>query len=505
MELAKFRALMARPMQKEPWGIPLPHPIKMNRGIPCSQKFAAAQRLLPALVCWLSILPAFGGVKDDKPITMEEVVVSATKTHTLFMGADFAINLDKDLYPVRDVFGSNWVIEINGQQREISSKQAPVDLKITPTLKLTEVSATIVGFKRQAAYSYENDPSVRITQGLTHAASLNSDLLAVSQNAQARSDTENSHSLGAAALFAGSDDQFSANAMMTTAEFAYSNQHPGRVGPGGLPLPSPGAPSTTTSTTGNSVIPGMVMDPSKNLFINPTQNLNNGIMQESAAAAQRQTANGNEAAGKIATSGQDAMDIEFDISSARPLRNPYVVTITRFHAAGAKPGSVQNLVYARALDPVDSHLSHVHFSEDGFPFNYEVVSFQLHIYDRGIEIATNLSPNRVELTRDEAFEYVKMEYLGAHKGATLPAVAVMGQLPADLPTRVAAGKYGDTFYVRVTKDGFAKGAYIDAGCTESVDDPYVVSIVGKVRFKPALSGGKPVDAVAPLNLSKLTL
>ena len=72
----------------------------------------------------------------------------SAKTHTLFMGADIAINLDRDLYKVKDVFGSNWVIDIKGQQREISSKRAPQNVKITPMLKLTEASATIVGFKR---------------------------------------------------------------------------------------------------------------------------------------------------------------------------------------------------------------------------------------------------------------------------------------------------------------------------------------------------------------------
>src|SRR5580658_5428942 len=77
--------------------------------------------------------------------TVEES--QSTKTHTLFMGADIAINLDRDLYRVQDVFGSNWVIQINGREKEISAKRAPLDLKITPSLKLTETSATIAGFK----------------------------------------------------------------------------------------------------------------------------------------------------------------------------------------------------------------------------------------------------------------------------------------------------------------------------------------------------------------------
>ena len=47
--------------------------------------------------------------------TVEEA--QSAKTHTLFMGADIAINLDKDLYKVKDVWGSNWVIDVNGQEK----------------------------------------------------------------------------------------------------------------------------------------------------------------------------------------------------------------------------------------------------------------------------------------------------------------------------------------------------------------------------------------------------
>jgi hypothetical protein len=111
----------------------------------------------------------------------------------------------------------------------------------------------------------------------------------------------------------------------------------------------------------------------------------------------------------------------------------------------------------------------------------------------------------VELTRDEAFEYVKMEYLGSHRGSTLPAVPAMGQLPADLPTRLAAGKYAETFYVRVSKDGVPEDVFADAACTKKVDDAYIVTLLGRVRFKPALAEGKPIEAVAPLNLNKLTI
>jgi hypothetical protein len=437
--------------------------------------------------------------------TVEEPL--STKTHTLFMGADIAINLDRDLYKVRDVFGSNWVIQINGREKEISAKQAPLNLKITPNLKLTETSATIEGFKRVQAYSYANDPSVLLTRGMSQAGAINSDLLAAAGNAQHIADTEGAHSLGGMAFLAGSDDQFSSSAMMTTAQYAFSNSHPTTTNGFG-PNASSTAPTTSTNTAGDPLPPGLavpVADIYKLMFINPTQQLNVGITRQAAATAAVQTKNGDELAGKIATGGLDAMDVEFDIRSAKPLHNPYVVTMTRFRPPGAKPGMVQNMVYAQSLHPIDEHASHVHFVEEGFPFGYELIDFQLHIYNQGEEIATNVAANRVELTRDEAFEYVKMEYLGAHPKDTLPAVPAMGKLPADLPMKLSQGKYADAFYVRVSKDGMAYGAYSDAACTKRIDDAYLDEVVQRVRFKPALNDGKPVDGVASIRLGHLAI
>jgi hypothetical protein len=228
-------------------------------------------------------------------------------------------------------------------------------------------------------------------------------------------------------------------------------------------------------------------------------------LNTAAQGAARQTENGNEPVGKIATGGLDAMDVEFDIRSAKPLHNPYVVTMTRFRTIGGKSGMVQNLVYAKSINPIDEHLSHVHFIEEGFPYNYELLDFQLHIYNRGEEIATNIAADRVELTRDEAFEYVKMEYVGSHLKDTLPAAPAMAKLPSDLPAKLAAGKYAAAFYVKVSKDGFADEAFSDPRCTQRIDDDYLDSVVKRVRFKPALNVGKPVDGIAALNLSKLSI
>jgi hypothetical protein len=201
----------------------------------------------------------------------------------------------------------------------------------------------------------------------------------------------------------------------------------------------------------------------------------------------------------------DAIDVEFDVRAGKPLQDPYVVTLTRFRARDAKPGMVQDLVFAQSLHPIDEHRSHVHFVEEGFPYGFEPLDFQLHIYNRGEEIASNVAADRVEMTREEAFEYVKIEYVGAHKNETLPAVPAMGKLPADLRTRLASGMYHGTVYVVVSKDGFADVPFLDPDCTRKSDDPYLVSLVQSLRFKPALDAGKPVEGIASLDLNKLAL
>jgi len=385
-----------------------------------------ARYLLAALAVCSGMIPATACAQN------------AQKAYTLFMGANVSVELAKSIYPVRDVNGSSWVIDMNGEEKVVSGKEGPINLKIAPTLKLTEVSATITGFKREPAYSFANDPSVRLTRGLNRAADVGAGYQAASNQASA-------------------------------------------INPSLINAPPPSGTSTSGSST--------------------------AAAQNSAGAIQESAAAGVEASvalqAKQDEAGYDAMSVDFDISSAKPLQDPYVVTMTRFHPRGSEPGAVQSLVYARALDPVGSNPTKVHFSEEGFPFDYEVVDFQLHLYNGGVEVATNVAEKREVMTPDQAFEYVKRTYIEAHKGETVHAAPVMGELPADLAGHIASGKYPETIYVRVSKDGLADDAFADVACSKKIEDAYLESVVRSIRFKPALDGGKPVDGVASLNLRRL--
>jgi len=389
-------------------------------------KVMASRYLIPAIFAYGAMASAAAGAQ------------TAQKEYTLFMGANISVELAKNIYPVRDVNGSSWVVSMNGQEQVVSGEQGPINLKIVPTLKLTEVSATIAGFKREPVYSFANDPSVRLTRGLNQAADVSGGYQAAASQATA------------------------INPAMINA---------------------PAASGNNTSTPSNSAAQIAASDAG----------------QTAAAGADASVA----LQAKQEEAGYDAMRVEFEISSAKPLQDPYIVTMTRFHPKGSQPGAVQSLVYAKALDPIGAKPTKVEFSEEGFPIDYEVTSFELHLYNGGIEIATNVAEKREVMNPDQAFEYVKRTYIEDHKRDTVRAVPVMGELPADFASHVASGKYAETIYVRVSKDGLANEAFADSACSKRIDDPYLESVVRCIRFKPALDNGKPVEGVASLNLGRL--
>jgi hypothetical protein len=384
---------------------------------------------------------------------MEAVTVSEPKTHMLFMGADISVTLGGEAYPVHDVVGASWVLMIGGQEKLISTKQAATSIRITPNLKLSEGSATILNFNRMQSYTFANDPSVILTRRMANSAMNTALLQGVALDAQHYTDTLGNNALGGAQAFALADKQFGEAAHLQDVQR---------------------------------------QDPIK-------------FARRLERVALANTSSESELLGSGTSRGFDAMNIDFTISSPRPLYNPYVVTMTRFHPKDAKPGLVQNLIYASALNPIGDKPQRVHLEEGGFPFDYEVVDFQLHVYNRGIEVATSISPNRSDMTRDEAFQYVVSEYIRAHPGATRPPVPAMGHMPAALPTRLAAGDYASPFFVRVSSEGLGDGVYADAACTRKIDDPFLASVVRDLRFKPALDRGKAASGVAEVNLGKLQI
>jgi hypothetical protein len=409
-----------------------------NPNLRPSPKFPLARILAPALICAGALLgSATFGADEPKP-------------YTLFVGADILVGEGADLHPVRDIQGGSWVVLENGKLTTVTTFMGPISMKVTRQQKLTEVSATIDDLKGEKAYTFENDPAVKMTRALNQSAAVDA----------------GSH----AALNQATSD---ANGSMTAV-----SQMGG--GPGG---------NLVAKVTGT----------------NPAMQTNGYSQATQDASSQTGAEIFAKGAGGDDEGSFDALDVSFKVSATKQLGDPYVIAISRFHEAGAAADSYRELVFAKALAPIDAKPTEVKFEQAGFPPGFQLQTFEIHLYDNGEEVATNVAPKHVALTPDEAFQYVRTKYIEAHKGETLKAAPVMGDIPKDLSAKLAEGKYASAFYVKVSRDGLADTAFEDADCTKPIGDPYLDTVVRSLRFKPALNQGVPTDAVTSLNLSRFRI
>ena len=383
------------------------------------------------------------------PVFAAESGSAEPKTHTLFMGADLSVEQNHKMYRVQAIAGSSFVITVDGREVKVPVNQPGLALKLDSALKLTETSATLVQLKAERAFTLANDPTVRFQKGL-----------AASQQMYA-------------------DSQYTVHA----AEVALAQAQGISTDPSGAhPVASRGQLESQKATA---------------------------VATTQAAFNQASAAPGNGPLAAGATVGLaeafDAMDIRFEVSAERTLENPYIVIVARYRPAGARPDQVANWIYAKALPPITRESQKVHLLQGGFPPGFELLDSQVRLYHRGEEIATDVAPKRVLLTRDEAFQYMLIEHLNRHRGATVPATPAMGRLPADWGTRVASGQFKQVYYIAVNKDGRPTGIFADKSCSQKVADPYLESALRNFRFNPALEKGKPVEGVAAVNFAELAI
>ena len=109
------------------------------------------------------------------------------------------------------------------------------------------------------------------------------------------------------------------------------------------------------------------------------------------------------------------------------------------------------------------------------------------------------------LTRDQAFMLMTFDYVGSHKGATLPAAPALWTFTKDTRSRLPESLLGRTLYVKVSKDGNAGASFLDANCTRKIEEPGLDSALQEIHFNPALANGTPVDGVAEIKLGQQSM
>lgn len=384
----------------------------------------------------------------------EEPKPAPAKTHVLFMGADLAVQRDKRYHRVEDVEGSEFKIRIGKKEFFVPTRNRATGLKVDHGLKLAHTSVVLDGLQSGPSYTPLNDP-VRKFNAASGAAG----------GAAAVRDLAYGRMISAEISLAAAT-----NSLANTPEGSSSR---------------PFVEAAFEAATAEYAAGGLQAE-SGNEFV---------LSEEFNTAAHANRMKLEEAEGNY-----DAMEVSFKVSSPVELDDPHMIVLFKFQERDAKPGEEGMLIHAKSLDPIGPKPKYIRVREGGLPRGFKYVGCTVHIYNRGEEVATNVSPNRVELSRAEAQQYLIIEHLGANKGATLPASAVRGTLPRPRRQALSLDQLNRLCYAKVAPDGSLLGVYLDESCHQPLDDTGALAALGDVFFNPALDQGKPVEGVARFTL-----
>jgi hypothetical protein len=365
------------------------------------------------------------------------------KDHTLFVGQEVAVLVDGEYRPVVGAGDRSFVVDVKNRSKQVYTNQAKA-VRVTRGMKLSTLSAVVADF--------EGSMSSDATAAAEAQSVLNS--MALEAAAQDQVDYAYGHAVleafyAAGVSKSGATRQELADLRSAAVEAANKINGPliSTAEARSAQLAS-AANQRMLNTLGSSgpeegeldilpeVIGGAAVLSASGTHITKPKIVLNTEIAESGAAAGTGTGSGTSVESRAAKSPapsrqpimdygngrSDRLDLEFKVSSPEPIDKPYVVVTTEYVA----PSSAEPLrrVLAQRLDRIDSKPRKVKIYETGYPAGFHINECIVSLYANGQEIATNLSPSSMALTREEAYQYIVADYLASHKGQTRPPAAV---------------------------------------------------------------------------------
>lgn len=196
----------------------------------------------------------------------------------------------------------------------------------------------------------------------------------------------------------------------------------------------------------------------------------------------------------------DGFEVTFRISAPEPRDDAYGVLRLVLQDVAQPTAARQQLLKMFRLRTLDATPRKVIVRSLGLPPGATVESFEVYVYADGEELATNLSRNRIEVTADEAHQFVILRHMQRHKGETLPA-QIPGDLQAKAPASVAAHAAA-LLTLGITAEGKVSDVKVVSIASESLPAELESAVRG-ARFLPALVNGQPVDSTGSFAVSEL--
>jgi len=198
---------------------------------------------------------------------------------------------------------------------------------------------------------------------------------------------------------------------------------------------------------------------------------------------------------------ESGLVVSFEVSAPRPMEQCYAVVIASYTLPGDSSKAF-NKISLHPLGTIGPSARKIVSDLQGFPTGAELKSYRVALYSAGLEIATNVSARRADVTRDEAVIFITTDYLAKHKGETLPPTPVLMVPHLAFASLLDPASRDQVIYARIGKDGRTIRLSTDAA--GSVKPPSRLDpALDQLAFVPALEKGRPVEGVAKFKLADL--
>jgi len=108
----------------------------------------------------------------------------------------------------------------------------------------------------------------------------------------------------------------------------------------------------------------------------------------------------------------------------------------------------------------------------------------------------------LELTRDQAFRYLLVQYIANNSKGNLPPTPIMGAVPVDFRSKVDASQLSQTVDITINKNGEITAINIENDGPAKLS-PTIEVALKNFRFFPALKNGLPTDGKVTAKLADL--
>jgi hypothetical protein len=223
------------------------------------------------------------------------------------------------------------------------------------------------------------------------------------------------------------------------------------------------------------------------------------LMQASNAAYSMQSLAESVGHGEADT-GDNALDIACELSTPRVMHNTYALVLTEFRDSSG--GKARYNVHIEPVGELGPKPRKVALTQIGFPPGFISGQVSVHLYSGSLELATNLSEGRVDLTAADAMRYLVLAYVTSHAKDSLAATPLRIAVPSDFKQRASTADLDRTLYITIDTMGQVRELSASPDQLVAVD-PYIDSAVRKFYYEPALRDGKPVESVVEVRLAGL--